>query len=223
MMVLNKSNHYNWLPIIDEFLPIIQWLLEIIFKQMKPNKKTVKIIILGPQYSGKTELWCRLQGIVNKEKGGTGQDEIKEFVLGKKKDGTSVVVEDSIDIGGGDTYVKEYDKLIVSDGTFIYYLIDVRKIKQDKEDTKLRLRKIASLATKNNLHNCGITILGTHIDTDDEDGKYPGIKEDAKKEIIRDILGNTIKGLKSTRVEIISPTNPTDIETIKNEILKTIE
>ena len=179
---------------------------------MKPNKKTVKIIILGPQYSGKTELWCRLQGIVNKEKGGTGQDEIKEFVLGKKKDGTSVVVEDSIDIGGGDTYVKEYDKLIVSDGTFIYYLIDVRKIKQDKEDTKLRLRKIASLATKDNLH-----------DTDDEDGKYPGIKEDAKKEIIRDILGNTIKGLKSTRVEIISPTNPTDIETIKNEILKTIE
>lgn len=223
MVIKNKTNLMSWLTIFEESLPILQLLLKIFFKHKKPNKKTVKIIILGPQYSGKTELWCRLQGIVNKSKGGTGKDEIKEFVLGKKKDGTSVIVEDSIDMGGGDLYVKEYDKQIVSDGIFIYYLIDVRKIKQDKEDTKLRLRKIASLVTKNSLHNCGITILGTHIDTDDEDGKYPGTKEDAKKEIIREILGNTIKGLKSPRVEIISPTNPTDIETIKNEILKTIE
>ncbi len=223
MVYFDKLNRNGLWTIIIASLPILQQLLEIIFKQKKPNKNTVKIIILGPQYSGKTELWCRLQGKVNKEKGGTGKEEIKEFVLGKKKDGTSVVVEDSIDMGGGDSYVKEYDKLIVSNGTFIYYLIDVRKITQGKEDTKLRLRKIASLAKKNNLHNCGITILGTHIDADDEDGKYPGTKEDAKKEIIREILGDTIKGLKSTRVEIVSPTNPTDIETIKNEILKTIE
>lgn len=223
-MIINKSNKNSWLPIIVASMPILQWLLEIIFKQRKPNKKTVKIIILGPQYSGKTELWCGLRRIVNKSKGGTeGKSEIKEFELGKKKDGTKVFVEDSIDIGGGDSYVKEYDNLLVSDGTFIYYLIDVRKIKQDKEDTRIRLRKIASLVTKKDLHNCGITILGTHIDTDDEDGNYPGTKDDAKKEIIREILGNTIKGLKSPRVEIISPTNPTDIETIKNEILKTIE
>lgn len=207
--------------IISECMPILIWLWKIFNK--KPNKKTVKIVILGGQYSGKTELWCRLQGIINKEKGGTSKEEIKKFVLGKKKDGTSVIVEDSIDMGGGDGYVNEYDKLIVSDGIFIYYLIDVRKIKQDKGDTKLRLRKIASLAKKNNLHNCGITILGTHIDSDDEYGKYPGTKEDAKKEIACEILGNPIKGLLSTRVEIISTTNPTDIETIKNEIIKTLE
>ena len=110
---------------IRNITDIFHWCKKL-FKRVLPGKETRKIVILGDKYSGKTELWCQLQRIKNETPGGTGQEIVESFELGKNPStGNRVYVETTKDLGGGSEWVEEYDSMIEGDGIFVYYLIFV--------------------------------------------------------------------------------------------------
>ena len=135
-----------------------------LFFKSKINKETRRIVILGSQISGKTELWCRLQGIPNQENGGTSNEPIEWFELGRKEDGTPVFVLATRDIGGGDKWVYKYDDLINEDGTYIFYLINLERFEEEKEGNLDRLRKIASIIISKKFEKCGLRLVATFYD-----------------------------------------------------------
>lgn len=217
---------------MSKFSDVLKWLtlpiwgpLVFIIGIFIPDDNTVKIAILGGSKGcGKTELWNQLRGTKSPEKP-TEQTRIESFVLGKKQNGDEVTVETTKDLGGGKDYVNYYNEIINSDGVFIYFLIDLRTIKENTNEIRIRIRKILTIIEKGKYKNCGICIVGTFYD------KYRGIfglkdKEDAKNEIwkVLNYGHKNIKGLDKDKlnIRIINTTEKSDIEVIRKEILATI-
>lgn len=196
----------------------MNWLKKL-FKLFFPGKKTVKIAIFGNRNCGKTELWCQLQGKKNTSSGGTGNERVERFKLGKNSNGDNVFVETTKDFGGSQNWVKDYETLIDCDGVFIYYLISLCEIDDHILDTRYRLRVISSTIKKKKLKNCGIRILGTFYD------KYNGSKENAIAEIQNKIFYQKIIDfdISKENIQIICTLTKYDIDDIKNQILKTIK
>ena len=215
--------------VIDKTVEILVWATlpiwgpwVLIFKLFAPDKNTVKIAILGGSKGcGKTELWNQLRGTKNPGKP-TTQAIIESFVLGKKQNGDEVTVETSKDYGGGKLYVEYYKEIINSSGVFIYFLIDLRTIKENTEVIRARLRKIGTIIKKNKYENCGICIVGTFYD------KYKSASKD--KEDARNEIWTVLKNIKELdklkkdelHTHIINTTNKSDIEEILREIFKTL-
>lgn len=207
-----------------DFLRTLCWPIEIIWIFIRElfkgeiTKETRRIVILGKKWSGKTELWCRLRGIKNQEKGGTSEEPIEMFELGRKEDGTPVIVLATKDIGGGDQWVSDYDNLINEDGTYVFYLINLDRFEKEKKENQLRLTRIASIIKKKKFEKCGLRLVATFYDTC---GK-------SKNEAIADVQSmlREIKMIKKTSeipVEVINTTNDNDVKIIKKEILKSLE
>lgn len=204
------------------FFPV--WLLWIFIREFcrGVSSETRRIVILGCQGSGKTELWCRLRGIPYQEKGpGTGSEQMEEFELGRKEDGTPVIVLTTKDIGGGEQWVKdEYDNLINEDGTYIFYLINLKQFEEEKKENQIRLTRIASIIKKKQFEKCGLRLVATFYD------KCGKNKKEAQAEVqsmFRDIKMMKKSKASEIPVEVINTTNDNDVEIIKKEILKSLE
>ena len=205
--------------IADAMAEILKYFFRELFKLLFPRKDTVKIAILGCKGCGKTELWCRLQGKDNLSHGGTSQEKIDSFIIGKKSDGTKVEVAATKDIGGGDSWVSEYESLINHDGTFIYFLIDLTKMEEKNvDDIRDRLRKISAIMENGKFKNCGLRILATFFD------KYNGTEAQAISYIKEKVFKKRIKGIDmEKRIQVINVTDNNHVEIIREQILKSIE
>ena len=190
---------------------------------LKPSKKTKKIAILGIKGAGKTTLWNGLRDESDVETVTTHYQKIEEFSLKSGKD--EVKIASTKDMGGGDYYVPYYDELI-EDGTFVYFLVDINTIKENKDAIRMRLRKIFNMIKGESggagKKDCGFKILVTHTDVFFNNN----LKRMPKAQLIEYVSDGlelaTIKGLPrdmAKRIETGNLNSPNDIKTIKDEII----
>ncbi len=171
-----------------------------------------KIAILGPQGSGKTELWCALQNKPRTSNENTSNEPIERFCLGSMPDGNKVYVEKTQDIGGSDRYASLYDKL-VTEGTFVCFVLDITKIER-AEYRQQPLVQFLKIREKCN----GYIILATHID------EYRGDKSSGVK-VVRDYFAPLeAYGIDRTtlNVKLVNLKNAHDIQEIRNEVLMSL-
>lgn len=130
---------------------------------------TKRIVILGTKGVGKTTLWKKLQGLEISDTRPTDKEKTDSFRV--KFGGNVVKVSDSTDIGGGNDFVRNYDKLI-GNGTFIFYLVDLSTLHERgmKDQIRARLYKISTIVKKKKLKNCGCKILATNLKKYGESG-----------------------------------------------------
>lgn len=157
--------------VYEAMLPI--WIIAIMFGGLialliglasSPDERTRRIVILGSSMSGKTTLWNQLK---NRKVGydyipTPGQVAVDSFKV-KYKD-HEVRVLATKDIGGSDAWVKFYDELITEDGTFIYFLVDLTKLSDAKQEIRSRLQLISKCIKDKKLNYCGFKIIATHFD-----------------------------------------------------------
>lgn len=128
-----------------------------------PTKKTKSVIILGRKASGKTTLWSRLKNYeFSKEYITTSTEKIEKFHI--TRDGKTVLIQSTKDIGGDDLWVTEYEELI-KEGTFILFLVDATDLTSDaKECIRCRIQKIQRIIHDNKIKDVGFRIYITHSD-----------------------------------------------------------
>ncbi len=203
--------------------------------------KETKIAILGPQGSGKTELWYALQGKSRTSDGTTSNELIERFLLGENSNGYPICVERTQDIGGGNEFVSLYDKLVMPD-TFVYFILDITKIgsTEYKKQPLSQFHKILSVIEKNVRlkkeklghgffssymeKNGGLKgvmdlrILATHID------EYRGDISQGVK-FVRDYFAPLeAYGIDRTtlNVKLVNLKNANDIQEIRKEVLMSL-
>lgn len=187
----------------EAMLPI--WIIAIMFGGLSvlliglassPNKRTRRIVILGSSMSGKTTLWNQLK---NRKIGydyipTPGQTAIESFKV-KYKD-HEVKVIDTTDIGGSDAWVKYYNELITKDGTFIYFLVDLTKLSDAKQEIRSRLQLISKCIKDKKLNDCGFKIIATHFD------EYEKSKENQEYMVVRDAaINDVLKSLTDKKIK----------------------
>ena len=152
------------------------------FRSLLPVVKASNIVILGMKEAGKTTLWHGLGGIETVNPNTRVQD-IPSFIFhlengrrvkvvmenkdkGKLNRRSRVKKEKAgLDIGGEDSYVQLYDKVIVPD-SFVYYIADATRILEYKYWRRMRsdFRKIDSVVNKIGANKFGFKILLSHYD-----------------------------------------------------------
>ena len=187
-------------------------------KSTRETNPTKRVAILGPQKSGKTELWCALQYKQRTSVVTTTIEPIEKFLLGTKSDGTLVYVEKTYDIGGGYQYVSLYDKLITGD-TFVCFLIDITKF----SSAEYRLQALAQLQKVFKsfpyTQEKPVHILATHFD------EYSGNSSQGEK-ILRDYLASLESyGIDCANLDIrlVNLKSSSVIERIKKEIIESVK
>lgn len=185
----------------------------------KPSKDTKHLLILGSKGAGKTTLWNQLHKFSrSQDNAPSDYKNIKSFdvVSNERK----LRISSAQDIGGDDLYVtNKYEDLIKEDGTFIYYLVDLTKLSDFRNETRSRLQKISYIISEKKLMNCGCKILVTHLDEYEKSGH----QESAKEYALRTLDLKSIKNIKIKIDESILPVNlldKYDIEKIKREIIE---
>ena len=121
-----------------------------------------KVAILGSREAGKSTLWKKLRNPADKECPPTTPmpSEMSEFFIEYK--GKMIKISKTLDIGGADEHVgKRYEKLIQK-GTYIFYLIDLNRLEELKDETRGRIRKIQEVIRGKKLKNTVIHYVGTH-------------------------------------------------------------
>lgn len=182
--------------------------------------KTKHIIILGSKGSGKTTLWSQLQGkILDLAPLPTDQNKIESFKI--KSNGRTVKVPATKDLGGSNDWVNSYESIINKDGTFIYYLVDLKNLHEKKMalEIRARLQKISNIIKEKKLNDCGLKLLLTNKKTYHQklESKFGSpvkyVKEKLKMEKFKN-LSITI----DSYMMPVELTDSTDIEKIKDEI-----
>ena len=186
----------------EAMLPI--WIIAMMFGGLSalliglassPNERTRRIVILGSSMSGKTTLWNQLKNLkVGDDYVTTGQTAIDSFKV-KYKDHEVKVLETK-DIGGSDAWVKYYDDLITEDGTFIYFLVDLTKLSDAKQEIRSRLQLISKCIKDKKLNYCGFKIIATHFD------EYEKSKENQEYMVVRDAaINDVLKSLTDKKIK----------------------
>lgn len=192
------------LTIVNEaILPV--WIIAIMFGGLialliglasSPDERTRRIVILGSSMSGKTTLWNQLK---NRKVGydyipTPGQVAVDSFKV-KYKD-HEVRVLATKDVGGSDAWVKFYDELITEDGTFIYFLVDLTKLSDAKQEIRSRLQLISKCIKDKKLNNCGFKIIATHFDEYEKNMRNQGylvVRDAAINDVLKSLTDKKIK------------------------------
>jgi len=184
---------------------LIYILLKILLKKT-PTKETRSIVILGTKGAGKTSLWNALRNI-KEATSATYQEKVSQFDL-KFRDKT-ISVEETYDVGGGDSLLSVYESLI-KDNTYIYYLFNVNR-QENKEDVKSIDKQIETISEiSRHRMGVGLKFIGTHCDECEKD------KSILYKEILRNL------GIQKKHLHILNLQDPKDVEIIINEIVNNI-
>ncbi len=128
-----------------------------------PDENTKRIVIFGSKASGKTTLWNQLMDKkVVTEYRTTDQEKIESFTV--YANNNYVRVHATKDFGGDDLYVRYYNELISENGTFVYFLVDLTRLQETKQEIRSRLQVISKCIKDKKLLNCGFKIIATHFD-----------------------------------------------------------
>lgn len=158
-----------------------------------PDEKTKRIVVFGSKASGKTTLWNQLMDKkVVTEYRTTGREEIESFTV--VANNRHVKVHKTEDIGGDDLYVKYYNEQISEDGAFVYFLVDLKRLHDTKQEIRSRLQLISKCIKDKKLQDCGFKIIATHFDEYDKNNYNLQEKEKkAKAEVISVLTDKKIK------------------------------
>lgn len=132
-----------------------------------PDENTKRIVVFGSKASGKTTLWNQLMDKkVVTEYRTTDQEKIESFNVFANNRYVRVIA--TKDIGGGDMFVRYYNELISENGTFVYFLVDLTRLHETKQEIRSRLQVISKCIKDKKLLNCGFKIIATHFDEYDK-------------------------------------------------------
>ena len=133
-----------------------------------PDENTKRIVVFGSKASGKTTLWNQLMDkkVVREEYRTTNQEKIESFNVFANNRFVRVLA--TKDIGGGDMFVRYYNELISENGTFVYFLVDLTRLHETKQEIRSRLQVISKCIKDKKLLNCGFKIIATHFDEYDK-------------------------------------------------------
>ena len=187
-----------------------------------PDEKTKRIVVFGSKASGKTTLWNQLMDKkVVTEYRTTDQEKIESFNVFANNHYVKVLA--TKDIGGGDMFVRYYNELISENGTFVYFLVDLTRLHETKQEIRSRLQVISKCIKDKKLLNCGFKIIATHFDEYDKNN-YNLLEKTkkAKAEVISVLTDKEIKNC-SLKIDLdhIMVANLLDksyINSIKKEI-----
>ena len=187
-----------------------------------PDEKTKRIVVFGSKASGKTTLWNQLMDKkVVTEYRTTDQEKIESFNFFANNRFVRVLA--TKDIGGGDMFVRYYNELISENGTFVYFLVDLTRLHETKQEIRSRLQVISKCIKDKKLLNCGFKIIETHFDEYDKNN-YNLLEKTkkAKAEVISVLTDKEIKNC-SLKIDLdhIMVANLLDksyINSIKKEI-----
>lgn len=127
-----------------------------------PDEKTKRIVVFGSKASGKTTLWNQLMDKkVVTEYRTTDQEKIESFNVFANNRYVKILA--TKDIGGGDMFVRYYNELISENGTFVYFLVDLTRLHETKQEIRSRLQVISKCIKDKKLQNCGFKIIATHL------------------------------------------------------------
>lgn len=158
-----------------------------------PDEKTKRIVVFGSKASGKTTLWNQLMDKkVVTEYRTTDQEKIESFNFFANNHFVRVLA--TKDIGGGDMFVRYYNELISENGTFVYFLVDLTRLHETKQEIRSRLQVISKCIKDKKLQNCGFKIIATHFDEYDKNN-YNLLEKNkkAKAEVISVLTDKEIK------------------------------
>ena len=158
-----------------------------------PDEKTKRIVVFGSKASGKTTLWNQLMDKkVVTEYRTTDQEKIESFNFFANNRFVRVLA--TKDIGGGDMFVRYYNELISENGTFVYFLVDLTRLHETKQEIRSRLQVISKCIKDKKLLNCGFKIIATHFDEYDKNN-YNTLEKTkkAKAEVISVLTDKEIK------------------------------
>lgn len=193
--------------------PIIVILLWVVVRNWhdKPSPETKRIVILGHgKGCGKTTMWKLLKGEYTEEgkEPPTSFREVKPFHL-RSSSGKEVVIGTTADYGGGDDWVQKWEEIIQCD-TFVYFLVNLETIDQDKIDINQRLRKIVTIFKDKKLgKTVGIKIVATHLDKT----KY------TESEAIEKVIKTVKIRCKGNNIIALNLFDKNAFQRIKNEIV----
>ena len=182
--------------------------------------KTKRIIILGSKGSGKTTLWSQLQGkILDLAPTPTDENKIESFKI--HSNGRTVIVPTTKDLGGSNDWVNSYESIINKDGTFIYYLVDLKNLHEQKKalEIRARLQKISNIIKEKKLNDCGCKLLLTNKKAYSQDFES---KLGSPVKYVKEML--KMEKFKNFSIKIddymmpVELTDPADIDKIKDEI-----
>ena len=187
-----------------------------------PDENTKRIVVFGSKASGKTTLWNQLMDKkVVTEYRTTDQEKIESFNFFANNRFVRVLA--TKDIGGGDMFVRYYNELISENGTFVYFLVDLTRLHETKQEIRSRLQVISKCIKDKKLLNCGFKIIATHFDEYDKNN-YNLLEKTkkAKAEVISVLTDKEIKNC-SLKIDLdhIMVANLLDksyINSIKKEI-----
>ena len=187
-----------------------------------PDEKTKRIVVFGSKASGKTTLWNQLMDKkVVTEYRTTDQEKIESFNFFANNRFVRVLA--TKDIGGGDMFVRYYNELISENGTFVYFLVDLTRLHETKQEIRSRLQVISKCIKDKKLLNCGFKIIATHFyEYDKNNYNLLEKTKKAKAEVISVLTDKEIKNC-SLKIDLdhIMVANLLDksyINSIKKEI-----
>lgn len=187
-----------------------------------PDEKTKRIVVFGSKASGKTTLWNQLMDKkVVTEYRTTDQEKIESFNVFANNRYVRVLA--TKDIGGGDMFVRYYNELISENGTFVYFLVDLTRLHETKQEIRSRLQVISKCIKDKKLLNCGFKIIATHFDEYDKNN-YNLLEKTkkAKAEVISVLTDKEIKNcslkLDLGHIMVANLLNKYYIDIIKKEI-----
>ena len=187
-----------------------------------PDEKTKRIVVFGSKASGKTTLWNQLMDKkVVTEYRTTDQEKIESFNFFANNHFVRVLA--TKDIGGGDMFVRYYNELISENGTFVYFLVDLTRLHETKQEIRSRLQVISKCIKDTKLLNCGFKIIATHFDEYDKNN-YNLLEKNkkAKAEVISVLTDKEIKNcslkLDLDHIMVANLLDKSYINSIKKEI-----
>lgn len=189
-----------------------------------PDEKTKRIVIFGSKASGKTTLWNQLMDKkVVTEYRTTDQEKIESFPVYANNNYVSVFA--TKDFGGDDLYVRYYNELISENGTFVYFLVDLTRLQETKQEIRSRLQVISKCIEDKRLQDCGFKIIATHFDEYDKNN-YNILEKNkkAKAEVVSVLTNKKIKNcslkIDLDHIMVANLLDKSDINSIKKEIVQ---
>lgn len=220
------------LSIVNEAIPPV-WLLWVLGGSIlglfcvlssSPDEKTKRIVIFGSKASGKTTLWNQLMDKeVVTEYRTTDQEKIESFPVYANNNYVSVFA--TKDFGGDDLYVRYYNELISENGTFVYFLVDLTRLQETKQEIRSRLQVISKCIEDKRLQDCGYKIIATHFDEYDKNN-YNILEKNkkAKAEVMSVLTNKKIKNcslkIDLDHIMVANLLDKSDINSIKKEIVQ---